>query len=213
MGEANKSSSALKTWNRRIHIWVGLFMLLFLWVFCISGLFMNHPGWFNVTPQRSAVEQPIIMPSAGDSLDMAHDIMDQLNLSGEVVFRGEQPEGKFNFMALRPNVRQFISVDLATSNATVRLVEADMVGTLGDLHTFTGARGMYREKESVRDWLPTRIWSFSMDALSVGVIIIVLTSLYMAFRRFRKDRVGVIASLALGMAVCVYFMWGLAWLA
>ena len=113
---------------------------------------------------------------------------------------------------MRPNLRQFVSVDLATFNATLQLVDLQLVGTLGDLHTFTGVRGIYREPNSIRDWLPTRIWSFSMDAVAIGVILMVLTSLYMGWQRLKVHPVGGMASFALGILVTVYFMWGLAWL-
>ena len=32
-------------WNRRWHTWMGLFLLLFLWLFAVSGLILNHPNW------------------------------------------------------------------------------------------------------------------------------------------------------------------------
>lgn len=48
---------------------------------------MNHPGWFKHTPERTKVDQTIMMPESGTNLERAHDIMDQMNLKGEVVFR------------------------------------------------------------------------------------------------------------------------------
>ncbi len=93
----------------------------------------------------------------------------------------------------------------------MRLVDLGAAGTLGELHTFTGARPIYRESAGVRDWLPTRLWSFAMDALSIGLILMVLSSLYMGWRRLRSERIGVIVSLVGGVAVAVWFMWALAW--
>ena len=187
-------------------------MLLFLWVIVVSGLFMNHPGWFNAQPVRTSVEHTVMMPEAGTDLEKATDIMDQLGITGEVLIRGNTPEGKFNFTCVRPNLRQFVSVDLATFNATLQLVDLQLIGTLSDLHTFTGIRGIYREPNSIRDWLPTRIWSFGMDAIAIGVILMVLTSLYMGWQRLRVHPIGSMASFALGIIVTVYFMWGLTWL-
>ena len=207
-----RQPASIKKWNRRLHIWLGLYMLLFLWVIAVSGLFMNHPGWFNAQLVRTSVEQTVMMPETGTDLEKATDIMDQLGITGEVLIRGNTPEGKFNFTCVRPNLRQFVSVDLATFNATLQLVDLQLVGTLGDLHTFTGVRGIYREPNSIRDWLPTRIWSFSMDAVAIGVILMVLTSLYMGWQRLKVHPLGSMASFALGIIVTVYFMWGLAWL-
>ena len=207
-----RQPASVKKWNRRIHIWFGLYLLLFLWVIAVSGLVMNHPDWFNVQPVRTSVEQTVMMPEAGTDLEKATDIMDQLGITGEVLIRGNTPEGKFNFTCVRPNLRQFVSVDLATFSATLQLVDLQLIGTLSDLHTFTGIRGIYREPNSIRDWLPTRIWSFGMDAIAIGVILMVLTSLYMGWQRLRAHPIGSMVSFALGIIVTVYFMWGLTWL-
>ena len=207
-----RQPASVKKWNRRIHIWFGLYMLLFLWVIAVSGLVMNHPDWFNVQPVRTSVEQTVMIPEAGTDLEKATDIMDQLGITGEVLIRGNTPEGKFNFTCVRPNLRQFVSVALATFSATLQLVDLQLIGTLSDLHTFTGIRGIYREPNSIRDWLPTRIWSFGMDAIAIGVILMVLTSLYMGWQRLRVHPIGSMVSFALGIIVTVYFMWGLTWL-
>ena len=51
-----------------------------------------------------------------------------------------------------------------------------------------------------------------MDAVAIGVILMVLTSLYMGWQRLKVHPVGSMVSFALGIIVTVYFMWGLAWL-
>jgi len=180
-------------------------------LFAVSGLFMNHPDWFNAQPVRTSVEQTVMMPEAGTDLEKAIDIMDQLGITGEVFIRGNTPDGQFSFTCVRPHLRQFVSVDLATFNATLQRVDLQLAGTLGDLHTFTGVRGIYREPNSIRDWLPSWIWSFSMDAVAIGVILMVMTSLYMGWQRLKVHLVGSMAAFGLGIIVTVYFMWGLAW--
>lgn len=35
----------IETWNRKIHIYLGLYFLFFLGLFSISGLVLNHPQW------------------------------------------------------------------------------------------------------------------------------------------------------------------------
>jgi len=153
-----------------------------------------------------------VIPEGGTDLEKSINFMGQLGITGEVLIRGNTPDGKFDFASVRPNLRQFVSVDLATSNATLQLVDLKLVGTLGDLHTFTGVRGIYREPNSIRDWLPTRIWSFSIDAVAIGIILMVLTSLYVGWLRLKVHPLGSRASFAVGIVVTVYFMWGLVWL-
>ena len=200
---------AFKKWNRKVHMYLGLYMLLFLWLFSVSGLFMNHPMWFGGQPNRTPIETEVVMPESGTRLEKAWDIMEQLDLRGEVYFLKEPAEGMFAFLSMRPNVRDFVTVTLETGATKISHVEAKhpKVSAMNQLHVFTGMLG-----ERERDWLPTKIWSFSMDALCVGVIVLVFSSLYMAWK-LKANRVGALVSLTLGIIVFVYFMWGQAWMA
>ena len=58
---------------------------------------------------------------------------------------------------IRPNKKVFVNIDLQASVAKLNNVDLSIIGTLGDLHTFTGVRGIWREKPSIRDWLPTQV--------------------------------------------------------
>ena len=205
----SSGSAVFEKWNKKIHIYLGLSMLLFLWVFAISGLFLNHPKWFGGQPNRNTTEQPVDMLSEGDQLAKAHHLMGQLDLIGEAIFRGAQKEGQFVFIAMRPDERTFVNVDLDTSIAKVTHVTGNFGQMMGNLHTFSGVRPIWGELESTRDWLPTVLWSLSIDVLSIAVIILVGSSLYMGFRR-KETRIPAAASLLVGIAICWFFIWGLA---
>jgi hypothetical protein len=32
-------------WNRRLHYYLGLYLLFFSWLFVFTGLLLNHPRW------------------------------------------------------------------------------------------------------------------------------------------------------------------------
>ena len=32
-------------WNRRLHYYLGLYLLFFSWLFVLTGLLLNHPRW------------------------------------------------------------------------------------------------------------------------------------------------------------------------
>ena len=74
----------VRRWNKKIHIYLGLYMLLFLWLFSISGLFINHHNWFERPPQPVQVkwEKPIELPQGADDQAKAEDLRAQLGLSG-----------------------------------------------------------------------------------------------------------------------------------
>jgi len=205
----DQSLNVITKWNRKIHMYLGLYMLLFLWVFSISDLFMNHPNWFKHQPQRSPQEQPVRMPDATSNTEKAQALMQQLNLTGEIIFRGQQRPGQFTFIAMRPNHRVFVNVNLQTNVAKLNVVKTQqLTATLEILHTFSGVRPIWREAEPQRDWLPTQIWSLSMDALCVGLIFIVASSLYMAFQ-IKQNRAWCLISFTFGTLLCSFFIWGL----
>jgi len=77
------------------------------------------------------------------------------------------------------------------------------------LHTFTGVRA--NDPKNRRDWILTTIWALSMDALAVGLILMVLSSLYMWYRLRSKRAVGFIV-LLLGVLTCGFFVFGLQWI-
>ena len=209
MTHKNKLLSTLKQWNRKLHIYVGLYLLLFIWLFSISGLLMNHPAWFGHQPVRSPAEQTVTVMTEGTDMAKAQDVMKQLGITGEVLLRGPKKEGFFNFGVIRPNKRVFVNIDLQASVAKLNNVDLSISGTLGDLHTFTGVRGIWREKPSIRDWLPTQIWSFCMDAICVGLLFLIGSSLYMGWQ-LKDQRKGYVVSLVLGVMVSSFFLWGLA---
>ena len=204
----NDALKGFEKWNRKIHIYLGLYMLLFIWLFSISGLFMNHPKWFHGKIERTPGERQVTVSTDMDDVAKAKDLREQLGLEGEIILRAQGTPEKFAFMVMRPHQRHAINVDLATQLATVTLAKPQPVGILADLHTFTGVRGIWNEPVQEKDWFLTRIWSFSMDALSIGLILIVISSLYMGLR-IKESRRWVVASLALGTLVCSFFVWGL----
>jgi hypothetical protein len=34
-------------WNRKLHYYLGLYFLFFLWLFSATGLMLNHQQWFT----------------------------------------------------------------------------------------------------------------------------------------------------------------------
>lgn len=195
-------------WNRKIHMYLGLYFILFLWLFSISGLVMNHPKWFPYKVERSASEKNVTIPDGLEDMDAARHLREQLDLKGEIILRKQNQQGRLIFMVLRPDKRFTVNVDRETGDAKITEVTPDNAVILGDLHTFTGVRGLWNEPAQKRDWIITRLWSLSMDALCVGLIYIVISSVYMGFQLKEKRR-WVVLSLALGVAACSYFVWGL----
>src|SRR5262245_46621884 len=171
-------------WNRRLHYYVGLYFLLFLWLFSVTGLLLNHPRWAvslipnDANPPR---EQPIAAPSGDTDLVRAKDVMRQLGLKGEIDWPQEpQAPGRLDFNIAYPKTAAQVRVDLTRNRASVVQFDRSFWSVIRISHTFSGSR--YNAPGASRDWLLTSLWTFAMDAFAVGLVIMVLGSYYMWYR-------------------------------
>ena len=203
-------------WNRKLHFYAGLFLLFFIWLFALSGLLLNHPTWSFAESwknrKESSVEREITAPGPevkGD-LGQAREILRQLGIEGEILWTTTRTNAnQFDFQVRRPGHFFFIKADLTQKRVTMRQADVNLWGVMKVLHTFTGV-SMDDSRQS-RDWALTSVWAVSMDAVAVGMIFMILSSLYMWFELPQKRRLGAIV-LGLGALTCGLFCIGLRWL-
>ena len=205
--------ATFEKWNRKLHYYLGLFFLLFLWLFSLTGLLLNHGAWgiATVANQRQETRyERTLAPLSGDSdLSRAKNAADQLGLTGEIDLpAAPQAPGRFDFQIARPKDASQIKIDLASMRAVVQHFENGGWGVFRIFHTFSGSR--FNQPDSHRDWLLTTLWVVAMDALAAGLILMVLGSYYMWFRFKRRTLPLGVVTLAAGWACCAAFfrfMW------
>ncbi|MBT3271324.1 hypothetical protein HN371_29570 [Candidatus Poribacteria bacterium] len=202
---------AFRVWNRKLHFYFGLYLLLFLWLFGFSGLLLNHGGWgfAQFWPQRevTATQQSVQIPGVGTDIALAEELAAQLGLSGEFDWTERLlQENALRFRVGQPGDMTTVTVDLGTAEASIENIRFNVWGMLRALHTFTGVRD---GDPTARDWLPTLLWVVSMDAVAAGSIFLVLSGIYMWYQLRTKRRPG-LAALGLGLGACSFFVFGLA---
>jgi hypothetical protein len=200
----------MKSWLLKIHLWLGLYFLIFLWLFSASGLLLNHHWDFAEfwTNRKQSSAQHLLTPLTTQSdLDRAHEVMRQLNLAGEVEWTASRPtDQRIDFRVARPGRNVEVKADLAGLTASVQDVRLNGWGILRALHTFNGAAANANRAE--RDWNLTKLWTFAMDALAAGLVALVITSVLLAWER-RDRRRGALLAFVGGCAVCGFFVVGL----
>ena len=201
-------------WNRRVHYYLGLYLLFFIWLFAFTGLLLNHPRWqfAQFWPNRlmSTTEHTFESVTTVADIDRARDVMRQLGIDGEVQWPATQPpNGPFTFQVSRPGLVVDVKADLRAGRATVQRTRLNAWGVIHVLHTFTGAPAA--DSRNRRDWTLTTLWALSMDAVAGGLIVMVLGSYVMWFR-LRAKRLGGIVALFLGFISCGAFISALRWL-
>jgi hypothetical protein len=207
-------SRNLEGWNRKLHFYLGLYFLFFLWLFSFTGLLLNHPQWrfAQFWPERKEThyERPIQPPTSADDLDRAREIMRDLSLAGEIDWPTQkQASGRLDFTVNRPGNTNRVSADLIQNRAAVQQIQINSLGVMNVLHTFSGTR--INNPVATRDWTLTTIWVIAMDALAAGLLVMVFSSYYMWYRLKQKRRFGLLW-LAAGVLSCSFFLVGLTWL-
>jgi hypothetical protein len=201
----------LEGWNRRLHYYLGLYFLLFIWLFSFTGLLLNHPRWSlaRIPNDANLPYERTIEPPRGDTdLDRARDVIRQLGLVGEIDWPQSSPTtGRLDFNVAYPKQATQVRVDVVRKRATVQQVDRSAWSALRILHTFSGWR--YTSVGTSRDWMVTSVWVVAMDALAAGLLVMVFGGYYMWWRLKRMRTAGWVA-LAVGWAGCVLFVQGLA---
>jgi hypothetical protein len=202
--------SASDSWIRRLHTWAGLYFLFFTWLFGVSGLLLNHPKWavsgFWTKRVQDSMERELASVPAGEDVAAARLVMRQLDLRGEISGAPTSPApGQLAFRVVRPGHLSEIRVERNSRKATVNHTQVNVWGVLNMLHSFTGVR---RSDPALRqNWWATGLWRLSMDALSGGLIFMVLSGIYLWYRRSQR-RLGGIVALAFGIATLTCFLFG-----
>jgi hypothetical protein len=201
-------------WNRRLHYYLGLYLLFFCWLFVFTGLLLNHSRWqfaqFWPNRVQRTTEHHFQGPVATSDVERARDLMRQFGIAGEIQWPTAQPaSGPFAFQVNRPGLVIDVKADLGSGRATLQRNELNAWGVMQVLHAFTGVRAA--DMRNARDWTLTTVWALSMDAVAAGLIIMVFSSYIMWYRLNGKRRGGIIA-LLLGFVTCGAFVAGLRWL-
>lgn len=207
---ARARSIRTRVWIRKLHNYLGLYFLLFLWLFSISGLVLNHPHWtaagFWKARDEATLVQTVRRPVSTGDIAAASELMTQLGIVGEIADTKRSPDGeRFEFQVVRPGLVFRVVAQLDSGQAHVTRIHLNAWGVADALHKFTGVK--MDDPQRTRDWALTRIWSLAMDALSVGLLILVASGSLLWWRLPQKRGAGMVA-LSLGLVCCAFFLYG-----
>ena len=128
--------------------------------------------------------------------------LEQLGLEGEL-FGMQERENQFRFSVRKAGDETQVTINPATGETKIRRKKADFYGIANSLHIFNGMKRFDPKKETLT-WLATKLWVIAMDGLAVGLIIMILTGLYMWLQT--KKIIGGAISLFLGTGIGIVFL-------
>ena len=192
--------------NRRLHIHIGLLLVLFIWLFSISGLLLNHGDWefasFWEQRKQNKIITTIHIPSGLDSTQIVKSILLQLKISGEVN-NVKMNADSVDFSVSYPGHVNNIHADFKKSICVQNQLSYNIWGKLRTLHTFNGANK--NNTSTAPNWLLTRVWRFSMDGVAIGLIFLSVSSWIMWYK-IRKEYTWGYFTLLAGLVLAIYFV-------
>ncbi|GAC1515689.1 MAG: hypothetical protein NVS1B4_07220 [Gemmatimonadaceae bacterium] len=209
---ARRRTVGTRIWTRKLHNYLGLYLLLFVWLFSVSGLLLNHSAWSISqswkTRRESVATRSIRPPRTDGDVAIAMDLMRQLAIVGELGATKRAPTaGIFEFQATRPGRIVRVQAQIDSGYARITDTRLNGWGAMTALHEFSGVK--MDDPTRTRHWILTRVWSLAMDALSLGLLMLVATGLFLWYRLADKRRQGVVA-LLVGAGCCGFFVYGIA---
>jgi hypothetical protein len=193
-------------WNRKLHIHLGLFLILFIWLFSLSGLLLNHSSWKFTSFWNERKEQShssyLMVPNNLDSADLMHYITNRLRIKGEVTDVNFNKDS-IDFRSSVPGHILNIHVDFKRAVCIQKEIKFNIWGIMRTLHTFNGVNN---NNPSIKNnWILTYVWRFTMDGIAIGLIFLCISSFIMWYKLKKARLVGFLVLFA-GFIVAIYFV-------
>jgi hypothetical protein len=153
-------ADGFKVWNRKLHYYLGLYFLFFLWLFAFSGLLLNHGAWSfaQFFPNRKVTisERAVQPPTPASDLDQARELIRQFGIRGEISWNGARMDSaRLDFNVSRPGHVYQIQAYFTQGRAKIAHTEYNAWGVLRTLHTFVGVS--LDDPRNQRDWVLTTV--------------------------------------------------------
>lgn len=197
------SSSDLFRHARLVHVYTSTAVFSLLILFAMTGLFLNHPGWFDVAPEAASTKAQVdaegvdLLTNSTDAdwqpdLDALATYFRQRYGLGEPEYLGWDrnfEEASFDFSAPGGYARIYLN----TSDGSYELVaeKSGFIEVLNDLH-----KGRHSGQ----------FWSVIIDLTSLLVLFFAITGLMLLLKSMRFRNLGFLLVL-LGTVAPVLIYW------
>jgi len=206
--EMNKQKKGLLKWNLKIHIYIGLYLLFFIWLFGFSGLLLNHHWEFaNFWEERkeTSFEKTITISGAREEYKFVHDIMHKIELNGNISNAKFSDDSiLLSFIISKPGTRYDIQANLNDGNILIKEMKFNKWGIMRALHVLRNPS--LKEQGDQTQSVLASIWSFSMDIVSVSLILLCIGGWYLWIKAPKKRFYLGLISVACGFILCVFFL-------
>lgn len=188
---------------RRIHMYFALFLTPWILMYALAVIGVNHRDFFmtSVPPGSQFELEMERVYTAAFSSDaepelIAGQILADLDLEGTNVVRHNKEQGSYTIIRSNPITPRRITYTPAEEKLVVEKRLLGTVGILADLHHRAG----YRSEQVMSD-----VWAFFVDLNIIGMIIWVLSGIWIWWKIWMTRRWGLI-SILIGCGLFGFFL-------
>jgi hypothetical protein len=183
---------------RKLHLYAGLVIFIFLMMYFVTGYVLIHRPWFGGQgqPAREVRTESL----AGDpAARTPQGLSSRLSLRGRINVPPQDKPG-LRFSVMRPGLVQQVELPADSDTATITTTRQGLIGVLVQLHRVHGYGG-------------GPLWNtfvFFNDLASVSCILFALSGVYLWWKTAQRKIWGVLclaASCAYGGGMILYLMY------
>ena len=162
---------------RTLHLCAALFLCAFLLAYAISAVQLAHRQWIHPA-EHTTVDDFALNPGLTDARVVARELMDRHSVRGELT----HIEPSF-FRVARLGTVYEVAYSSATGVANVRTSTRGFMSVLNFIHISRGFSHAYA---------PMNLWSVMLALVSIGLLTLGASGLYLWFRNHRERVIGTI---------------------
>ena len=158
---------------------------------------MAHPSWFSLQPGITETQVAIATEVSDNPRVLARALMDDHGLRGGLDEVKQTPEG-YELRISSLGTEHQVSYSRAKGEAKVRTFRANFMGILNRLHHVAG----FLRGDGIQ-----QTWAAFVGVVSVGLILLASTGIYLWFKLFSERTVGIVllaTSLAYSLTLAVW---------
>jgi hypothetical protein len=178
---------------RNLHLFLGLFFILFLLMYGASSVQMAHPTWFDSKPTVTEARLPFPAEEAYNARAIAATLIEQQAVRGELKNVAETEDG-YTFRVVRPGTVHEVEYVRGEDSVLVRTSVAGFMGMLNRIHHIGGVHHEYPL---------LNVWGVLVFLTSLGLILLGLSGAYMWFKSHRTRRTAGVLLLGVSLTASV----------
>ena len=166
---------------RRIHLFTGLVLLVFVLMYFVSGYVMIHGEWFGERKSKdSSRTEALNIPRGIADAELARYVQAAFDLRGQAGSPEHRKDGSIRINFVRPGTTYQARIDPAGKSVTINRKTFGFAGIANGLHRLKGYHG---------GWAYS-IWSLMYDCASLALIIFGVTGVVLWYQSTTRRLAG-----------------------